>query len=249
MIKKIRSLGTRNITCLQAAIVILLFMFAVTAIAARHENLSAKILWAQYIKPLMASATGHYWLEIGDKDRPSNSGVTIVGQLKFATGTTVPPIPQGIALLSGTTGDICWGVNTSGASGWHLTADNLKNYKEFMVQAQFPGGLVSGASQYSDNAGQGLASTGNTVYLTGCLVAEIHGREWTFTHALSGGTTAFYIYDANGRFNAGSGTTEGVGVTANSSAPDTVGDSVTVKAIVFPSEVSGWYVTNISAKQ
>ncbi|MFH2004873.1 MAG: hypothetical protein ABIK27_09135, partial [Bacteroidota bacterium] len=43
---------------------------------------------------------------------------------------------------------------------------------------------------------------------------------------------------------------EGAAVsTADAGAPDTVGDFVKVKAIFFPSEVSGWYVQNIVAKQ
>jgi len=202
--------------------------------------------------------------------RLSENHTLTIGETGYATihvgpqtlsGATPTNTHFGTALLSGTTGDISWSADaTTGASGWHLTTANLMAYRDFLVQAQFPGGNVSSATPYSgggvapasgtQTGYPGLANTGNTIYLTGCLTADVHNMEWTFYHVYSGGTTAFYLYDANGRFNGGSGVTEGAAVsTADAGAPDTVGDFVKVKAIFFPSEVSGWYVQNIVAKQ
>lgn len=221
---------------------------------------------------VMAAIPTHYVTSLFVKNikRLSENDTLTIGEVRYSTvhvggqtlsGATPTNTHWGTALLSGTTGDISWSAEaTSGASGWHLTTANLMAYNTFLVQAQFPGGDVSSATPYSgggvapsgtDNTGlPGLAGTGNTIYLTDCLTADVHNMEWTFMHVLSNGTTAFYLYDSNGRFNGGSGTTEGAAVaTAGAGAPDTVGDFVKVKAVFFPSEVSGWYVQNIVAKQ
>lgn len=169
------------------------------------------------------------------------AGITGIADL---SGTTAGPVKQSVALLSGSTGTLSWAASSSGASGWHLTEALLKRYTTFDVETSFPGGLVTGATQYSDKGSIGIAKTGETIYLTGCLVSAVHGMRWQFTHR-HGGTTPFVLYDANGRFNGGSGTTENPAGDTTVRTPEDLADSITIEARFFPSATSGWYVTNM----
>lgn len=174
-----------------------------------------------------------------------SSGITIWGIDPNGTNEYNPG--ENIALLSGATGDISWSASSSGASGWHLTSTNLLQYRTFYVD---PSGGTSGASPYTDACPSGNASTGATIYMP-TLAASMHGLVWTFVNSF--GTTPFVLYDSNSRFhNVGSGSTQapsGNGAfDANSGATsiaDGLSDSVTVRCVYTPSEVSGYYVTDM----
>jgi len=164
------------------------------------------------------------------------------------TGATPYNAHWNTALLSGTTGDITWGVDTSGNSGWHLSTANLQTYQAFFVESNSPGGLVSGASQYSDAAYQAQGATGVTIYLP-AMDATLRGMEWTFTNAVDG-VTPFFLYSPDSQLkNLASGTTHapkaGGFDTGVTTIPKDLGDSVTVKAIATPTAVSGYYVTDV----
>jgi len=161
------------------------------------------------------------------------------------SASTLGPAKNAIAILSGSTGTLAWAASSSGASGWHLTENLMRTYKTFDVETQHPGGLVSGATQYSDNCQVGIGKSGETIYLTGRLTTNVHGMRWTFVQKGPTGSTPFVLYDANGRFNGGSGTTENPAGDATVRTPEDVADSITLEARFTPSATSGWYVTNM----
>lgn len=172
-----------------------------------------------------------------------NAGISVVPISKYIEkGDSTRKIFE-TAHLSGSTGTIQW----SGVVGWSLTTTNMKDYLAFMVDPS----AITGAA-YTDNCPVGRASTGATVTVPS-ITEEMHGLEWKFTNAL--GTTAFVLYrnatDCQFK-NVGSGSTQApsgnAAFNANSGAtsiPDGLSDSVTIKAIYSPREVSGYYVTNM----
>jgi len=136
----------------------------------------------------------------------------------------------GIAFLSGSTGTVA-----ATSVGWTLTPSILSTYDTFMVDTS---AIASQAG--SDNCVIGIDHTaGVTIYLTGCLTNTVNGKTLKFINSF--GTTPFVLYDANGRFNGTTGTTENPTV-ATARAPEDQGDTIIVKAISTPSGTSGWYV-------
>lgn len=147
-----------------------------------------------------------------------------------SSGNTVFVIGSGgVATLASS------GTVAATSAGWTLTTPILTSYDTFLIDPGDP-------KAYTDKCPIGIGSSGATVVLTGLLTSAIHGKSFKFINSM--GTTAFVLYDANGRFNGGSGTTENPTPSA-ARGPEDQGDTVEVTAIFTPTAVSGWYVTNI----
>ena len=217
---------------------------------------------------VMAAIPTHYITSLFVKNikRLSENDTLTIGEVRYSTvhvggqtlsGATPTNTHFATALLSGTTGDISWSAATSGASGWHLTAANMLAYRDFLVETQFPGGNVSSATPYSGGTGTngkcpvGRANTGSTIYMP-TIVSTMHNMQWSFTK-MDTPVTPFVLYDANSRiYNVTSGSTQApsgcdafnanAGVT---SIPANQADTVTLKAIFFPTHVSGYYVRDM----
>ena len=247
MVEKMRSFGRKKISLMQALVVIGLFVFALGTIAAvgsGSEDRLVNTLFAKGIKPIKSSGTPTNWLTIGETGKGDRSGVSVVGNYDLSGATAYQP-HSNVASLAGVTGTLGWGSNAIGNSGWFLTEDLLRKYRDFMVENSFPYSTLSGATVYSDKCPSGSANTGNTIYLCN-LTPELHGKDWTFTNEL--GTTPYVIYDPNGRFRnaAATGATPFSSLTnlqsGATTVPDSVGESITITARYWPIAVSGWYV-------
>ena len=274
MFDRLKAFGRRKVPAYTAILVIGVFLMGGVLMAATGSGTVdhlAKTLYAQYLKPLQASVKGvtmgHYWLTIGDENRKTTSGVSMVGMIAKSGATETPGTPN-IAILGGVTSQIAWGTMPSGvspslntqlgASGWFLTHSDLLTYQEFLVENSFPisGSFttsyqVTGATWWSDQAAVARAKAGNTIYLP-TLNASLNGKTWRWTNQL--GTTAFVLYDPVGRINNNGvmGTTQapsaGTFLAGASTIPVRAGDSVTLRAIYrgpSTSNTSGWYVVDI----
>lgn len=248
MFDTLKRIGRRRVPVSVMVAVLALFLMSGALIAATGSatvDFQASTLWAKYIKPVRVSGTAYNWLQIGENSaaRRETSGVTLVGNV-YESGATFTPRKAWVARLGGAGTQIplaATGQTAGKCTSWTLNEGHLLQYGVFMVDPS-----LSAVSRSSGPADIGWLTEagGVTVYLTGLLTqsdTSIHGMEWTFIN--EGGTTSFVLYDANGRFQGGTGTTP-FAVSTTDRRPEDRGDSITIKAILFPTSVSGWYVMN-----
>lgn len=192
------------------------------------------------IQPDTGTTTAGVWVSVN-----MGSGVSLLASPAYD-----------IAVLSGSTGDISWGVDSSGDSGFHLSKANLLSYSRFYVETSHPGGLTSGATQYTDACPVGAARTGATIYVPE-LTTELTGREWEFTLSHDGGSgnSPFVLYDSRARFMwfGYSGTTpcpDPGTLSGVTTIPDSIGAMVKIQAYApsLTSAVSYYFVRRIEAQ-
>jgi len=174
-----------------------------------------------------------------------SSGTTMAG-IDVNGNSLVGNPGDATAILSGSTGTISWSAHaTTGASGWHLTEANMKQYSTFLCEMNPPGGNLGGVSEYTHQCPVGLANAnalkgaGATIYMVS-PTAALHGRIYTFMNIT--GTTPPVIYSSLGRMNGSTGTTTGQVWGTTDNQPEDLGDFHKVQCIYEPTAVSGWYV-------